>query len=126
MSVVCGRVLTQRRAMRVVTSMKVRGAAVLSIRLLLLSPCRSVGGLPGEPSSFRECFGRLSWHIHDGRADGIDLSGLRAVMSLRYIDRVQPSTPWDTFVIMPRRLGTSIAAAHRHRPTSGTPKALSK
>ena len=51
-----------------------------------------------------------------------DLSGLRAVMSLRCIDRVQPSTPpWDTFVIMPRRLGTPIAAAHKHRPTSGTP-----
>ena len=93
-SVACGRVLTQRsmRAMRVVTSTKVRGAAVLPIRVLL-SPCRSVGGRPGEPSSFGECFGTLSWHIHDGRADGIDLSGLRPVMSLRFIDRVQPSTP---------------------------------
>jgi hypothetical protein len=79
-------------AMRVVTSTKVRGAAVLSIGLLL-SPCRSVVGLPGEPSSFGECFGTLSWHIHDGRADGIDLSGLRPVMSLRFIDRVQPAPP---------------------------------
>ncbi len=89
MSVACGRVLTHGsvRAMRVVTSTEVRGAAVLSIRLLLLSPCRSVGGLPGEPSSFGACVGMLSWHIHDGRADGIDLSGLRAVMSLRCIDR---------------------------------------
>jgi hypothetical protein len=93
-SAACGRVLTQRsvRAMRVVTSMKVRGAAVSSIRLLLLSPCRSVGGLPGEPSNFGECFGTLSWHIHDGRADGIHLSA-RPVLSLRYIDRAQPSTP---------------------------------
>jgi hypothetical protein len=72
--------------------MKVCGAAVLSIRLLLLSPCRSVGGLPGEPSNFGECFGTLSWHIHDGRADRIDLSA-RPVLSLRYIDRAQPSTP---------------------------------
>ena len=43
----------------------------------------------------RKCFGTLSWHIHDGRADGIDLSDLRTVMSLRYRDRVQPSTPWE-------------------------------
>jgi hypothetical protein len=54
-----------------------------------------VGGRPGGPSSFGECFGALSWHIHDGHADGLDLSGLRTVLSLRYFDRVQPGTPWE-------------------------------
>ncbi len=37
----------------------------------------------------------MSWHIHHGHADGTDLSGLRAVLSIRYLDRVQPSTPWE-------------------------------
>jgi hypothetical protein len=54
-----------------------------------------VGGRPGGPSSFGECFGALSWSIHHGHADGIDLSGLRTVLSIRYLDRVQPSTPWE-------------------------------
>ena len=60
-----------------------------------ICPCRSVGGRPGGPSSFGECFGALSWHVQEGYAGGIDLSDLRAVMSLRYLDRVQPSTPWE-------------------------------
>ena len=60
-----------------------------------ICPCRSVGGRPGGPSSFGECFGGLSWHIRDGHADGLDLSDLKVVMSLRYLDRVQPSTPWE-------------------------------
>jgi hypothetical protein len=54
-----------------------------------------VGGRPGGPSSFGECFGALSWHIHEGHADGVDLSALRTVLSIRYFDRVQPSTPWE-------------------------------
>jgi hypothetical protein len=54
-----------------------------------------VGGRPGGPSSFGECFGALSWHILEGHADGVDLCALRTVLSIRYLDRVQPSTPWD-------------------------------
>ena len=73
----------------------VRGSYFEACNCEAICPCRSVGGRPGGPSSFGECFGTLSWHIHDGRADGIDLSGLRTVMSLRYLDRVQPSTPWE-------------------------------
>lgn len=67
-----------------------------------ICPCRSVGGRPGGPSSFGECFGALSWHIRDGHADGTDLSGLRAVMALRYFDRVQPSTPWEVVLYVDR------------------------
>jgi Protein of unknown function (DUF1326) len=39
--------------------------------------------------------GALSWHIREGHADGLDLSGLQLVMSIRYFDRVQPSTRWE-------------------------------
>jgi hypothetical protein len=73
----------------------VRGTYFEACNCEAICPCRSVGGRPGGPSSFGECFGALSWHIHDGHAGGIDLSGLRTVMSLRYLDRVQPSTRWE-------------------------------
>jgi len=74
---------------------RVRGSYFEGCNCEAICPCRSVGGRPGGPSSFGECFGALSWHIHDGHADGVDLSNLRAVMSIRYRDAVQPSTPWE-------------------------------
>jgi hypothetical protein len=54
-----------------------------------------VGGLPGGPSTFGECFGALSWHVLEGHADSIDLSDLRTVLSIRYYDNVKPSTRWE-------------------------------
>jgi hypothetical protein len=76
-------------------SWRVRGSYFEGCNCEAICPCRSVGGRPGGPSSFGECFGALSWHVHEGHAGGIDLAGLRAVMSLRYLDRIQPSTPWE-------------------------------
>jgi hypothetical protein len=78
-----------------VADWRVRGSYFEACNCEAICPCRSVGGRPGGPSSFGECFGALSWHIHDGHADGVDLSGLRAVMSIRYFDRVRPSTRWE-------------------------------
>ncbi len=74
---------------------RVQGSYFEACNCDAICPCRSVGGRPGGPSSFGECFGALSWHIHDGHADSVDLSNLRAVMSIRYLDAVQPSTPWE-------------------------------
>jgi hypothetical protein len=74
---------------------RVRGSYFEGCNCEAICPCRSVGGRPGGPSTFGECFGALSWHIHQGHADGTDLSGLRAVLSIRYFDRVQPSTRWE-------------------------------
>jgi hypothetical protein len=74
---------------------RVRGTYFEGCNCEAICPCRSVGGRPGGPSSFGECFGALSWYIQEGHFDGIDLSGLRAVLSLRFLDRVQPSTPWE-------------------------------
>lgn len=70
-----------------------------------------MGARPGGPSSFGECFGALSWSIHDGHAGGIDLTGLRTVMSLRYIDRVQPSTPWEVVLYVDQRADDDQRAA---------------
>ncbi len=78
-----------------VADWRVRGSYFEGCNCEAICPCRSVGGRPGGPSSFGECFGALSWSIDHGHADGTDLSGLRTVLSIRYLDRVQPSTPWD-------------------------------
>jgi hypothetical protein len=78
-----------------VADWRIRGSYFEGCNCEAICPCRSVGGRPGGSSSFGECFGALSWHIHDGHADGVDLSNLRAVMSIRYLDRVPPSTPWE-------------------------------
>ena len=68
-----------------------------------ICPCRSIRGRPGGASSFGECFGALSWHVHQGHAGDVDLSGLLAVMSLHYVDRVQPSTPWKVVLYLDDR-----------------------
>jgi hypothetical protein len=78
-----------------VCNWRVQGSYFEGCNCEAICPCRSVGGRPGGPSTFGECFGALSWHIHQGHADGTDLSGLRAVLSIRYFDRVQPSTRWE-------------------------------
>ena len=78
-----------------VADWRVRGSYFEGCNRTAICPCRSVGGLPGGPSSFGECFGALSWYIHQGHADGTGLSGLQAVLSIRYLDQVQPSTPWE-------------------------------
>jgi len=70
-----------------------------------------VGGRPGGPSSFGECFGALSWHIHDGHADELDLSDLQVVLSLRYFDHVQPSTPWEVVLYVDDRAEADQRAA---------------
>ena len=90
---------------------RVRGSYFEGCNCEAICPCRSVGGRPGGPSSSGECFGALSWHIQDGHADGTDLSGLRAVMSLRYFDRVQPSTPWEVVLYVDRDADDAQRAA---------------
>src|SRR4029077_7546280 len=118
----------------------VRGSYFEACNCEAICPCRSVGGRPGGPSSFGEFFGALSWPLADGHADGLDLSGLQAVMSLRYLDRVQPSTPWEVVLYVDqsaaarqpaaiadlflgraggtvrRQVGPSIAESHAVRP----------
>jgi hypothetical protein len=66
-----------------VADWRVRGSYFEGCNCEAICPCRSVGGRPGGPSSFGECFGALSWHIHEGHADGVDLSALRTVLSIR-------------------------------------------
>jgi len=76
-----------------------------------ICPCRSVRGAPGGPSTYGECFGALSWHVHDGHADGVDLSDSLVVMTLRYLDRVQPSTRWEVVLYVDDRVDERQADA---------------
>jgi hypothetical protein len=85
------------------TDWRVRGTYFEGCNCEAICPCRSVGGRPGGPSSYGECFGAVSWHIRQGHADDLDLSDLRAVLSIRYLDRVQPSTPWEVVLYVDDR-----------------------
>jgi hypothetical protein len=42
---------------------------------------------------------------------GIDLSGLRVVLSIRYVDRVRPSTRWEVVLYVDERAGEAHRAA---------------
>jgi hypothetical protein len=62
-----------------------------------ICPCRRIGGRQGGRSTEGICLGSLSWQIETGHAGETDLSGLRAVLALRYSDD-EPGSPW-TFVL---------------------------
>jgi hypothetical protein len=62
-----------------------------------ICPCRTVGGRPGGRSTHGICLGVLSWLVHEGHADCVDLSGLAAAFTARYSDD-EPGSPW-TFVV---------------------------
>jgi hypothetical protein len=64
-----------------------------------ICPCRTIGGSKGGRSTEGICMGSLSWLIDEGTAGGTDLSGLRAVLAIRYDDDEQGS-PWDFFLYL--------------------------
>lgn len=52
-----------------------------------ICPCRRVGdGGGGGQSTYGSCDFALSWHIEDGHAGDVDLSGLDVVMAGQYFD----------------------------------------
>ena len=67
-----------------------------------ICPCRMVGGRPGGRSTHGICFGVLSWLIAEGDADGVDLAGLAAALTLRYDDD-EPGSPWRFVVYVDER-----------------------
>ena len=91
------------RVMAGTPTWRVRGSYFEACNCDAICPCRSVGGVPGGPSTYGVCFGSLSWHIHEGHAGALDLSDLKVVLSLRYRDAVQPSTPWEVVCYVDER-----------------------
>ena len=82
---------------------RVRGSYFEACNCDAICPCRSVHGAPSGPSTYGVCYGTLSWSIDDGHAGTVDLSDLRVVLSLRYHDEVQPSTPWEVVLYVDER-----------------------
>jgi len=95
----------------VATDWRVRGSYFEACNCDAICPCRSVHGQPGGPSTYGVCFGTLSWHVHQGHAGTADLSDLRVVLSLRYRDDVQPSTPWEVVLYVDERADAAQHAA---------------
>jgi hypothetical protein len=56
----------------------------------------------GGRSTHGVCLGALSWAVRDGRAGGVDLAGMGAVMATRYHDD-EPGSPWTFFLYVDER-----------------------
>ena len=69
-----------------------------------ICPCRRIGGRQGGRSTHGICMGALSWAVTNGRAGEVDLSGLAAVLVLRYDDD-EPGSPWSFFLYVDDRGG---------------------
>jgi hypothetical protein len=67
-----------------------------------ICPCRRTGGRAGGRSTYGICEGVLSWAVKEGRAGDVDLSGLGAVLALRYDDD-EPGSPWTFFLYVDDR-----------------------
>ena len=90
---------------------RVRGSYFEGCNCEAICPCRSVRGAPAGRSTYGECFGALSWHVHEGHADTVDLADSLVVMTLRSFDRVQPSTPWEVVLYIDDRADDTQFAA---------------
>ena len=90
---------------------RVRGSYFEGCNCEAICPCRSVRGAPGGPSTYGECYGALSWHVHEGHADGIGLNDLLVVMTLRYFDKAQPATKWEVVLYVDDRADDAQAGA---------------
>src|SRR5882757_2149734 len=85
------------------TDWRVRGSYFEGCNCEAICPCRSVGGVPGGPSTYGVCYGAVSWSITEGHFGEVDLAGLMAVLSIRYHDEVQPSTLWEVVIYVDER-----------------------
>jgi hypothetical protein len=74
-------------------SFRIAGSYLEACNCDAICPCRRIDGVPGGRSTHGICFGVLSWRIDHGAADGVDLSGSRAVMTYSYDDD-EPRSPW--------------------------------
>jgi hypothetical protein len=81
---------------------QLRGTYLEACNCEAICPCRRVGGKQGGRSTYGICEGALSWAIEDGHCDEVDLSGLNAVLALRYSDD-EPGSPWTCFLYVDER-----------------------
>jgi hypothetical protein len=81
---------------------QLRGTYLEACNCEAICPCRRIGGKQGGRSTYGICEGALSWAIEAGHCDEVDLSGLNAVLALRYSDDEQGS-PWTCFLYVDER-----------------------
>jgi hypothetical protein len=86
----------------VLTPWRIRGAYFESCNCEAICPCRMVSGVAGGRSTYGICFGVLSWHVEEGHAGEVDLSGLAAAFTVRYDDD-EPGSPWSFVVHVDER-----------------------
>ena len=80
----------------------IAGTYLESCNCEAICPCRRVGGRQGGRSTHGICEGALSWAVRRGHAGDVDLSGLCAVLALRYDDD-EPGSPWDYVLYVDER-----------------------
>jgi hypothetical protein len=78
-------------------SYTVEGAYFESCNCEAICPCRMVGGVAGDRSTYGFCYGVLCWRIDAGEVNGTDVTGLLTALACRYDDD-EPGSPW-TFVL---------------------------
>src|SRR4051812_15154891 len=81
---------------------RVRGTYLESCNCDAICPCRRIDTRPGGRSTHGICEGALSWRIEAGTAEGVDLSGLGAVLTTHYSDD-EDGSPWDYALFVDER-----------------------
>ena len=84
------------------TRWRVEGEYLESCNCEAICPCRMSAGVPGGRSTYGECFGLLGWHIADGSAGALDLTGLNVALAVRYHDD-EPGSPWSVVLYVDAR-----------------------
>jgi len=75
-------------------SFHVRGAYFESCNCEAICPCRMVGGVKGDRSTYGICYGALSWLVEEGTVGAVDVSGLAVALVMRYDDD-ETGSPWS-------------------------------
>jgi hypothetical protein len=91
-------------------SWEISGTYLEACNCEAICPCRRIGGRSGGRSTYGECLGALSWKVLEGASDGVDLTGLQAVLVSRYHDD-EPGSPWTYALFVDARGGEDQRAA---------------
>jgi hypothetical protein len=71
----------------------VRGSYFESCNCDPICPCRMSDGIPGGRSTHGICYGALAWLVEDGDVGGVEVSGLKVALVVRYDDD-ELGSPW--------------------------------
>ncbi|MCG6876389.1 MAG: DUF1326 domain-containing protein [Betaproteobacteria bacterium] len=83
-------------------SWSIVGSYYESCNCQAVCPCRRLNGKPGGNSTYGVCEFILSWDIHRGEADGVDLAGRQVVMAGFYRD-AERGKPWSIKLFIDER-----------------------